>query len=57
MMDMYDKEDSIVHATESESVDASQNTAEEVAKILTTLNSLSLVASDAKDITEDEALI
>ena len=57
MMDMYDNEDSIVHATESEPVDASQNTAEEVADTLTTLNSLSQVASDAKGITEDEAHI
>ena len=38
VMDMYDNKDSRVHATESEQVDLSQNTAEEVADTLTTLN-------------------
>ena len=41
MMEMYDKEDSIIEEIELEPTEASQNTSEETPDTMTTLNSLS----------------
>ena len=57
MMYMYAKEEPMVEERESEPMEASQNTSKEASGTITTLNSLSQVATDAQGVTEDEALI
>ena len=57
MMYMYPKEEPMVEESESEPMEASQNACKEASGTITTLNSLSQVATEAQGVTEDEALI
>ena len=53
MMDMYDTEDLLHDAGQFQPMDTSQTSSNDVENTLSTFNSLSQAASDAKNVTKD----